>query len=66
MFSYIIQKFQNSSTQRQEGFAGKCYLTHQQEPYFYLSPLKLEVIMENTASIYLYHSILSTGHISFS
>ena len=33
-------------------------MTHRDDPYFYLSPLKLEIVMETPVKIYLYHSVL--------
>ena len=38
-------------------------MTHESDPYFYLSPLKLETIMETPAKIYLYHSLLSSKQV---
>ena len=38
-------------------------MTHENDPYFYLSPLKLETIMETPAKIYLYHSLLSSKQV---
>ena len=50
--------------QNERRLPGQCYFTHQNEPYFYLSPLKLEEIAENPVTINLYHSVLSSAQIN--
>ena len=42
----------------------KCKLTTKNDPYFFLAPLKLEVVSEEPV-LHLYHEILTDGEISF-
>ena len=58
-----MKKFETPFNQQERRYPGKCYLSHRNEPYFYLSPLKLEEIMKNSATINLYHSILSSAQV---
>lgn len=42
----------------------KCILTHHNEPYLYLGPLKLEIIVAEPLQLYLYHSLLTPWQIN--
>ena len=35
----------------------RCFLTDNNDPYFYLSPLKKEVLMKEPMEIYMYHGV---------
>ena len=59
----INKNFDGHNNPRNGHSRGSCYLSHGNDPYFYLSPLKLEIIMENPVRIYLYHSILTNKRI---
>ena len=58
----MFQNFEGCNNPRNDHSEEKCYLTHRKEPYFYLSPLKLEIVMKK--QIYLYHSVLSSKGIN--
>lgn len=42
----------------------RCFYTDNNDPYFYLSPLKLEVVMKIPIEIYIYHDIITKKEIN--
>ena len=42
----------------------RCFYTDKSDPYFYLSPLKLEVVMKFPIEIYIYHDIVTDKEIN--
>ena len=40
-----------------------CFVSHMQEPYLQLSPVKIEIIKEDPAQVVMYHSTLTTKEI---
>ena len=40
-----------------------CFVSHMQEPYLQLSPVKIEIIKEDPAQVIMYHSILTIKEI---
>ena len=65
-FQYISkwQKFDGKDNQRNHHYKEKCFLTHLNEPFLYLSPVKLEQIMVQPVQINYYHSVLTSAEIN--
>ena len=40
-----------------------CFVSHMQEPYLQLSPVKIEIIKEDPVQVVMYHSILTIKEI---
>lgn len=59
-----MKNFEGRNNPRNDHSEEKCYRTHRNEPYFYLSPLKLEVMMEKPVQLHLYHSVLTSKDIN--
>ena len=45
-------------------FNERCFLTTKNDPYFYISPLKQEVVMKTPLELYIYHDIATTKEIN--
>ena len=67
MFDFILnlnlQKFQNDGSSKKSHGKEKCILTHQDDPFLFLMPLKLEVIMAGHLSLYVFHSVFNSQRI---
>jgi hypothetical protein len=59
-----MKNFEGRNNPRNDHSEEKCYRTHRNEPYFYLSPLKLEIMMERPVQLHLYHSVLTSKDIN--
>ena len=42
----------------------RCFYAENNDPYFYLLPLKLEVIMKSPIEIYIYHDVVTNKEIN--
>ena len=42
----------------------RCFYADNNDPYFCLSPLKLEVIMKSPIEIYIYHDVVTNKEIN--
>ena len=57
------QQFKGKNNPRNHHYKEKCFLTHLDEPFLYLSPVKLEIIMAQPVQIHYYHSVLTPEEI---
>ena len=41
----------------------KCYITHRNDPYLYLHPVKMEVVTKQPLKLYLFHDVLTPSQV---
>ena len=58
-----LQKFQNNHSSKNDHVKEKCFVSHQDDPFFLLMPLKVEVIMAGPMNLFMFHSVLSSQQI---
>ena len=69
MISYVVhfcifQTFEDRDIAKKNTMKERCFLTTRNIPYFYLSPLKFEVVMEHPFQIYIYHDVVTNKEIN--
>ena len=60
----VLQKFEDNDVIKNDPSQERCFLSHNDTPYFYLSPLKLEVVMEKPIEIYIYHDVVTSNELN--
>ena len=58
-----LQKFQNNGNSKNSHGKEKCSITHQDDPFLFLMPLKLEVVMAGHLNLYVFHSVFDSRRI---
>jgi len=60
----MFQTFEDRDIAKKNYLHERCFLTTRNTPYFYISPLKLEVVMERPFQIYIYHDVVTQKEIN--
>ena len=57
LYAWLIhfQVFESDDIVQTDPLQERCFFAHNNDPYLYISPLKLEVVMESPLQLYIYH-----------